>query len=48
MRLAAYSLARLERAGKKKSCFVGILATMLIPVEATMVPALSDWRVDMY
>jgi len=35
--LAAYSLARLEFFGKKV-VFVGILATMLIPVEATMVP----------
>src|SRR5258708_2048968 len=35
--LAAYSLARLEFFGKK-IVFIGILATMLIPVEATMVP----------
>ncbi len=35
--LAAYSLARLDFFGKKL-VFVGILATMLIPVEATMVP----------
>ena len=35
--LAAYPLARLEFAGKK-ILFIGILATMLIPVEATMVP----------
>ncbi len=35
--LAAYSLARLEFFGRKV-VFIGILATMLIPVEATMVP----------
>ena len=35
--LAAYALARLEFFGKK-IVFIGILATMLIPVEATMVP----------
>jgi multiple sugar transport system permease protein len=35
--LAAYALARLEFFGKKV-VFIGILATMLIPVEATMVP----------
>src|SRR5258708_10254636 len=35
--LAAYSLARLEFFGKGL-VFIGILATMLIPVEATMVP----------
>ncbi len=35
--LAAYSLARLEFFGKSL-VFIGILATMLIPVEATMVP----------
>ena len=35
--LAAYSLARLEFFGKR-IVFIGILATMLIPVEATMVP----------
>ncbi len=35
--LAAYALARLEFFGKKL-VFIGILATMLIPVEATMVP----------
>jgi ABC-type glycerol-3-phosphate transport system permease component len=35
--LGAYALARLEFFGKKV-VFIGILATMLIPVEATMVP----------
>ncbi len=35
--LAAYSLARLEFFGKK-IVFIGILATILIPVEATIVP----------
>src|SRR5258708_7164488 len=35
--LAAYSLARMEFFGKK-IVFIGILATMLIPVEASMVP----------
>lgn len=35
--LAAYALARMEFFGKQ-IVFLGILATMLIPVEATMVP----------
>jgi multiple sugar transport system permease protein len=35
--LGAYALARLEFFGKR-IVFIGILATMLIPVEATMVP----------
>lgn len=35
--LGAYALARMEFFGKR-IVFVGILATMLIPVEATMVP----------
>lgn len=35
--LAAYPLARMEFPGKKL-IFVGVLATMLIPVEATMIP----------
>jgi len=35
--LGAYALARMEFFGKKV-VFIGILATMLIPVEATMVP----------
>ena len=35
--LGAYALARMEFYGKKV-VFIGILATMLIPVEATMVP----------
>ncbi len=35
--LGAYALARMEFFGKK-IVFLGILATMLIPVEATMVP----------
>jgi len=35
--LAAYSLARLEFFGKR-IVFLGILATLLIPVEATLVP----------
>src|SRR5579859_7509600 len=45
--LAAYSLARLEFFGKR-IVFIGILATMLIPVEATLVPlylALARMRV---
>lgn len=35
--LAAYPLARMEFPGKK-IIFLGVLATMLIPVEATMIP----------
>lgn len=35
--LAAYPLARMEFPGKR-AIFVGVLATMLIPVEATMIP----------
>lgn len=35
--LAAYPLARMEFPGKRV-VFIGVLATMLIPVEATMIP----------
>lgn len=35
--MAAYPLARMEFRGKKV-IFIGVLATMLIPVEATMIP----------